>query len=112
MVRVRMLRWAAACALALFSVVPCAASAVSAAGTIAVPVITVAPDLDPHAGLDAWKDAAVVALPWDVQHQTPSSEATSARIATDGTNLFVRFDATQREALLAQQHTNEIGDGT
>ncbi|HEX3551470.1 MAG TPA: hypothetical protein VHT53_13885, partial [Candidatus Elarobacter sp.] len=60
----------------------------------------------------AWKDAALVPLPWDVQHQRPSSEPSSARIATDGANIYVRFEVAQREALMAQQHTNDVGDGT
>ncbi len=43
---------------------------------------------------------------------SPASEPTTAHLATDGANLYVRFEAQQREPLLAQQHTNDVGDGT
>ena len=36
----------------------------------------------------------------------------TARISTDGTSIYVRFDVEQREALMAQQRTNDVGDGT
>ncbi len=81
-------------------------------GTLAIPPVQSAPPLAPSADLAAWKDAATVPLPWDVQHQKPASEESTARIETDGANIYVRFDVKQREALLAQQHTNDVGDGT
>jgi hypothetical protein len=104
-----------ACALVLWTgAAACAqAQAVSAnAGTIAVPVLSAAPPLDPKAEAAAWSQGATVTLPWDVQHQRPASEPTTARLATDGTNIYVRFDVQQREPLLAQQRTNDVGDGT
>ena len=79
---------------------------------LAIPTVQAAPPLDPKADPAAWKDAAAVTLPWDVQHQRASSQPTTARVATDGTNIYVRFEVKQREALLAQQHTNDVGDGT
>ena len=82
------------------------------AGVLTVPTVQTAPPLDPKAELGAWKDAVSVALPWDVSHQRAASQPTTARIATDGTTIYVRFDVKQREALLAQQHTNDVGDGT
>ncbi len=85
----------------------------NAPGTVlAIPTVQAPPPLDPKADPATWKDTAAFALPWDVQHQKAASEPATARIATDGTNIYVRFDATQREALLAQQHTNDVGDGT
>lgn len=89
-----------------------AQSSNAAGATLAIPTVQAPPPLDPKADAAAWKDAAAVALPWDVQHQKASSEPTTARIATDGTNIYVRFDVKQREALLAQQRTNDVGDGT
>jgi hypothetical protein len=80
--------------------------------TLAIPTVQAPPPLDPKADAAAWKDAAAVRLPWDVQHGRPASEETTARIATDGTSLYVRFDAKQREALMAVQHTNDVGSGT
>jgi len=106
--------WAAAAALAAV-VVPGAqvrAEQAADARAIAIPLVQAAPPLDPNADRATWKDAATVALPWDVQHQRAASEPASAAIATDGTNVFVRFDVEQRETLLTQQHTNDVGDGT
>ncbi len=89
------------------------AQTASAPGTtLAIPTVQAPPPLDPKADAAAWKDAATVALPWDVQHQRVASEPATARIATDGTNIYVRFDVKQRETLLAQQRTNDVGDGT
>jgi len=84
----------------------------TAAAPLAIPTVASPPPLDPKADPAAWKDAAGVTLPWDVQHQKPASEPATARVATDGDNIYVRFDVEQREALLAQQHTNDVGDGT
>jgi hypothetical protein len=93
-----------------------AASAVAAAQTpdasLLVPKIAVGPPLDPIAPASAWRGAATVDLPWDGADQRPSTEPTTARIATDGAFIYVRFDMKQREALLANQHTNNVGDGT
>jgi hypothetical protein len=97
---------AASCRAAL------AQSATPDSSALAIPTVQTAPPLDPKADATAWKDAAKVTLPWDVQHQRGASEPTTAYVATDGTNVFVRFDVKQREALLAQQHTNDVGDGT
>jgi hypothetical protein len=97
---------AAACPFAL------AQSAAATPAVLAIPTVPSSPPLDPKADPAGWKDAASVPLPWDVQHQKPASEPATARIATDGTNIYVRFDVRQREALLAQQHTNDVGDGT
>lgn len=83
----------------------------STIGKLAIPTVA-APPLDPNAAASAWKDAATVPLPWDVAHQRAASEPTTASIATDGTFLYIRFDVKQREALLAQQHVNNVGDGT
>ncbi len=81
-------------------------------GAIAIPKVDVAPSLDPHADLTSWKTAAAVTLLWDVQHQHSASELTTARIATDDHSLYLRFDVKQRERLMAQQRTNNVGDGT
>jgi hypothetical protein len=80
--------------------------------SISIPTVREPLPLDPKLDVSAWKDAAPVSLPWDVQHQRASSEPATAYIATDGANVYVRFDAPQREALMLQQHTNDVGDGT
>jgi hypothetical protein len=100
------------CMLALLCLAVTPARAESTLQALSIPTVTTAPPLDPKADVATWNDAISATLPWDVQHQRPSSETATARIATDGKNLFVRFDVPQREALLAQQHANDVGDGT
>jgi hypothetical protein len=82
------------------------------AATISVGVPQTAdPSLDPGAPLSAWSNAGSVTLAWDAVHSRPASEPTKAWISTDGHALYVRFDATQREPIAAQQHTNDVGQG-
>jgi hypothetical protein len=108
--------WTAVRVLGLSAAMSGAALAPAAAqpsGTaLAIPTVQAPPPLEPSADLGAWKDAATVSLPWDVQHQKPASEESTARVATDGASIYVRFDVKQREALMAQQRTNDVGDGT
>jgi hypothetical protein len=91
---------------------PAARAASAQIGSLDVPKLLTAPSLDPKADLATWTGAATVVLPWDVQHAKSSSEKTTVHVATDGGNLYARFDVTQREGLLQQQHTNNVGDGT
>ena len=81
-------------------------------GTLTITTLTAAPSLDPTADAAAWTAVPGVALPWDVQHQRPSSELSTARLATDGKFFYARFDVKQRETLLQAQHANNVGDGT
>lgn len=39
-------------------------------------------------------------------------EATVVHMATDGRYLYVRFDATQSEPIVATQRTDDVGQGT
>lgn len=89
-----------------------AAAAQTTIGTLDVPALAQAPALDPHAPDSAWNGAARVDMRWDVTNQRVASEPSYAFIAISGGDLYVRFDVTQRESLLAQQHANNIGDGT
>jgi len=98
--------------LLVVAAVLCPAAAWAAAEHLVVPTVTSPLPLDPTADPSTWAAARSVTLPWDVQHQKPSSEQSVARIATDGVFLYVRFDNAQRESLWAQQHTNDVGDGT
>ncbi|MBV9720042.1 MAG: hypothetical protein JOZ77_12035 [Candidatus Eremiobacteraeota bacterium] len=68
--------------------------------------------LDPNAPPSAWTNAGSLQLPWDPVRSRPASELTKAWIATDGRALYVRFDAAQREPIIAQQHTNDVGQGS
>ncbi|MDB5093751.1 MAG: hypothetical protein JWO85_1852 [Candidatus Eremiobacteraeota bacterium] len=90
----------------------CGVAHAASATTLAIPTVATAPPLDPKADAAAWNAAIAATLPWDVQHQRPASQLTTAHLATDGANVYVRFDVLQREALLAQQRTNDVGDGT
>ncbi|HEX3548867.1 MAG TPA: hypothetical protein VHT53_00720, partial [Candidatus Elarobacter sp.] len=95
----RLVRRSVRCALvagALLVPIPVLAAAGTQPGTLAIPTVASPPPLDPKDDGAAWKDAALVPLPWDVQHQRPSSEPSSARIATDGANIYVRFEVAQR----------------
>ncbi len=55
---------------------------------------------------------AVASLPWDVQSRRPMREATTVHVSSDGSTLFVRFDARQREPIVQTQKTNDVGQGT
>jgi hypothetical protein len=103
----------ALCALAFLTASPAAALDGPTLGSLSIPTVSTAPSLDPKAAAAAfWKDIAPVTLSWDVQHERAATETTTARLATDGTFAYARFDVAQREGLLAAQHTNNVGDGT
>jgi hypothetical protein len=59
----------------------------------------------------AWSQAASLDLQWDVLARRTASEATTVRVASDGTFIYVRFDATQREPIAAVQRTDDVGQG-
>jgi len=97
---------------ALVSFEPARAAEADHPASLTIPKVASAPSLDPKAPASAWAEIPSVTLDWDVQHQRPSSESSVARIATDGKDFFLRFDVKQREGLLQQQRTNNVGDGT
>jgi hypothetical protein len=88
------------------------ASSSGTLGSLKIPTVDPAPPLDPIVPTGAWAGARAVPLLWDVINQRAASEPSTALIATDGQFLYVRFDVRQRETLLAQQQTNNVGDGT
>ena len=63
-------------------------------------------------GRGGWSQAATVTLPWDVRTSVrrPSRPPPASR--PTATNIYVRIEAQQREPLLAQQRTNDVGEGT
>ncbi|HTZ54856.1 MAG TPA: hypothetical protein VMB20_07305 [Candidatus Acidoferrum sp.] len=75
-----------------------------------VSVVATAPPLDPHATASAWASTPVT-LRWDVAHKAFASEPTTVRVSTDGTFLYVRFDATQRAGVVATQRSNDVITG-
>src|SRR5579875_2413928 len=81
--------------------------------TMTVPVVQTAPPLAPQ-GKDApaaWAQGATATLQWDVAHVHPADDSTTVHISTDGKNLYVRFDATQREPIVDSQHSNDVVAG-
>jgi hypothetical protein len=79
--------------------------------TLAVPPAQLAPPLDPSAAPATWAQAPSAPLGWDVAHAHGSAEGTTVRVATDGKFLYVRFEAAQREPVIAIQHSNDTVAG-
>lgn len=75
--------------------------------TFPVSIDPTAPPLDPHSPLATWSSASPLTLTWDVAHNGPAAEPTVVHIRTDGTFLYVRFDATQGAPIVATQHSND-----
>lgn len=80
--------------------------------TLAVPTVTSAPPIDGTLHQDAWKSAAHATLGWNLQGHRAAPDATTAYIETDGKFLYVAFDARQRTAVVATQHTDDAGQGS
>jgi hypothetical protein len=76
-----------------------------------VSVVQAAPPLDPTASGAAWPTPSSISLPWNVAHARAAAEATTVRVATDGKYLYVRFDASQREPVIATQHSDDLITG-
>jgi Carbohydrate family 9 binding domain-like len=79
--------------------------------TLVVPAAQVAPPLDPAALSTTWGQAQSLPLAWDVAHARASAEATTVRVTTDGKFLYVRFEATQSEPVIAIQQSNDTVTG-
>jgi hypothetical protein len=78
---------------------------------VAIAKVDAAPPLDATLTASGWSQAAAVTLGWDMVRARPASETTTAWLTTDGHALYVRFDAAQREAIAAAQHSNDVGQG-
>ncbi len=105
-----MKRLAPAILASLFALTQAPAAALSGYPHIVVPNFT--PPLSPSGAPAEWQKAASVKLGWNVPAERPAHEATAAAISTDGTALFVRFDAMQQEPIAAAQHSNNVGQGS
>jgi hypothetical protein len=79
------------------------------------PPLTVAqsspPPLQAAAAVAAWNSSASAALKWDVGHAHAAEDGTTVHVSTDGKFLYVRFDAQQREQLIAAQHSDDTVAG-
>ena len=85
--------------------------ALALAASVTAPVVAQGPPVDGSLNHDAWKQAATVSLAWDLQGHRPAPEQTNALIVSDGKFVYVAFDAKQREAIVATQHTDDVGQG-
>ena len=85
---------------------------VSSAYAFTVPVVSKAPPIGGVIDPASWQNAARVNLSWDLQGHKTAPDATVAYIETDGTYLYVAFDAKQSSAVVATQRTNNAGMGT
>ncbi|HEU5481122.1 MAG TPA: hypothetical protein VFU90_14860 [Candidatus Tumulicola sp.] len=74
-----------------------------AASSLDVPTASAAPSVDPRADDTSFDPAAVAQLGWNSTKSQPAAEDTTARIATDGKYLYVRFDAAQTERIVSAQ---------
>jgi hypothetical protein len=80
--------------------------------TVPVSAAEAPPPLDPHASIARWSSgSAPLSLTWDVAHKGPATEPTAVHVTTDGKFLYVRFDAKQRDAVVATQHSNDLVTG-
>ena len=86
--------------------------AVLSALALTVPSVQSAPPIDGTLDHDGWKSAATASLGWDLQGHKPAPDPTTAYIESDGKFLYVAFDAKQRSAVVATQHTDDAGQGS
>lgn len=59
----------------------------------------------------AWARAATLTLPWDASHARPADEPTAVSVSTDGHFIYIRFQATQHEPVIATQRSDDTVAG-
>lgn len=75
---------------------------------VALPMVAKAPAVDGTLSDPEWKkDGVRIGLAWNLRDQQPAVQTTDAYLLTDGTYLYVGFDAHQRQPISAGQHTND-----
>ncbi len=79
--------------------------------SLLVPVAQTAPPLDPKQSPTAWQPDPGLPLHWDVAHAQAAQDSTTVYVTTDGKFIYVRFDAAQREPIVAAQHSNDAVTG-
>jgi uncharacterized protein DUF5916 len=81
--------------------------------SISIPTVAAAPPIDGTLTSPIWQQAAKVQLGYDRQTRAASAESTMAYLLTDGSALYVAFDAKQtRSGILTNQHSNNQGVDT
>ena len=79
---------------------------------IDIPHISEAPPLSDNLNEPLWQQAAKVIMPRNLRDRSLADQSTTIYLMTDGTYLYVGFEAKQRTAVQASQHTNDVGQGT
>ncbi|MBV8147534.1 MAG: hypothetical protein JO092_00420, partial [Candidatus Eremiobacteraeota bacterium] len=87
-------------------------AAASSFPSLSVPNSTAPPSLDLKTDVSAWVNMPAVRMTWDVQRARPVKQIATVHAASDGSNLLLRFDVPQREAIVQTQRTNDVGQGT
>lgn len=82
-----------------------------AASEISVPTTHTAPPVDPRADDATFQPAAVAQLGWNSTQSRDADEQTVARVTTDGSYLYVRFDAAQQERIASAPVVDGKSDG-
>lgn len=82
-----------------------------AASSLEVPTTSTAPSVNPHADDTSYNNAAVAQIGWNSAKSQNANEDTTARVATDGKNLYVRFDAVQTERIVSSQPVDGKSSG-
>lgn len=106
-----MIRNAAALAGAVAIVATAARALAYPSITLPLAVPQAVPPLEPSASVSTWSKSAVAPLKWDVGHARAAQDATTVHATTDGKFLYLRFDAQQREPLMAAQHSDDTVAG-
>jgi hypothetical protein len=79
------------------------------AASVVVPRVETPP---PLSGADWPASSASISLGWDFTSGKPAAESTQVRLLADRGRLYVRFDVSQHEPIVASQHVDDIGDGS
>ncbi|MDQ6827032.1 MAG: hypothetical protein M3Z14_07540 [Candidatus Eremiobacteraeota bacterium] len=95
----------------LFGLAPGSAQS-GPANTIAVPLIKTSPPIDGNLSDPGWAPAAKVTLTRNLRDRSAPAEQTTVFLETDGSFLYVAFDARQNARISATQHTNDVGQGS
>jgi hypothetical protein len=100
----------AACLVASLVLLVCARADATIAAADA-PTSAQPPPLEAQAAPSAWPEAPSLPLAWDVVRGHSAEDPTEVRVVSDGRFLYLRFDAVQREPVIATQHSNDTITG-
>lgn len=105
--------------LLLALLTPCAFAAPAAAAQFAgpasqidAPLVKTPPPINGDITAPQWQHAAKVTLTRNLRDLSAPDQPTTVYALTDGTYLYVAFEAKQSQTIQASQHTNDVGQGT